>query len=73
LMAAALALKEVDSGANFTLIKPADEGVFYGVRFFKGIPVATPIQVYLELIGNKGRGQEAAEALLEEVIRPTWR
>lgn len=72
LAAAALGLKEVDSGANFTLIKPADEGVFYGAQLFNGIPVASPIQVYLELIGNKGRGKEAAEALLEEVIRPTW-
>jgi hypothetical protein len=62
----------VDSGANFTLIKPADEGVFYGVQLFDGIPAASPIQVYLELIGNKGRGKEAAEALWEEVIRPTW-
>ena len=72
LVRAALELKEVDNGDNFVLIKPADEGVFYGVQLFDGIPVASPIQVYLDLVGNKGRGKEAAEALLEEVIRPTW-
>ena len=70
---AALGLKEVHSGANFTLIHPADEGVFYGLKIIDGISVANPIQVYLELYGNQGRGKEAAEALLEEVIKPTWR
>jgi hypothetical protein len=73
LVKAALELKEVDSGANFILVKPADEGVFYGKQLFNKIPVASPIQVYLDLAGNKGRGEEAAGALLEEVIRPTWR
>jgi Transcriptional regulator, AbiEi antitoxin, Type IV TA system len=70
---AALGLKEVESGGNFALVKPGDEGVFYGLKVMDGIPVAHPIQIYLELIGNKGRGKEAAEALLEEVIKPTWR
>ena len=57
LVKAALELKEVDSGANFILVKPADEGVFYGTQLFNKIPVASPIQVYLELIVNKGRGK----------------
>jgi hypothetical protein len=72
LVKAALELKEVESGANFVLVKPGDEGVFYGTQLFNEIPVASPIQVYLDLAVNKGRGEEAAEALLEEVIKPTW-
>ncbi len=72
LTAAALNLKSVDSGANFILIKPLDEGVFYGEKLMDGIPVASPIQVYLDLITRGGRSKDGAEALLEQVIKPTW-
>jgi hypothetical protein len=67
-----LSLKEVDSGANVTLYVPSDEGFLYGVRPIDGIRVASPVQVYLDLLGVKGRGEEAARALLEEVIRRSW-
>ena len=67
-----LSLKEVDSGANVTLYAPSDEGVLYGARTIDGICVASPAQVYLDLIGVKGRGEEAAKALLEEVIKRSW-
>jgi hypothetical protein len=46
--------------------------VLYGARPIDGICVATPVQVYLDLVGLKGRGEEAANALLEEVIKRTW-
>ena len=67
-----LALKEVTSGANVTLLIPYDEGVLYGTRQIGGICIASPVQVYLDLIGVKGRGEEAAEAILKEVIRGSW-
>lgn len=67
-----LSLKLVPSGANFTLIRPYDAGVLHGRRTIGGIEVAAPIQVYLDLIGMKGRGEEAAESLLDEVIRKAW-
>lgn len=70
-IAAALNLKEVQSGANVTLLTPYDEGVFYGVKEFEGVRVASPVQIYLDLLGL-GRGEEAADAMLREVIRPTW-
>jgi hypothetical protein len=65
-------LKEVASGANFTLATPYDEGLLYGSRVIDGISIASPVQVYLDLQGVKGRGEEAASALLDEVIRPSW-
>ena len=67
-----LSLKRVESGANVTLYEPPDEGVLYGARRIEGICIATPVQVYLDLVGLKGRGEEAANALLEEVIKRTW-
>ncbi|MFN7992010.1 MAG: type IV toxin-antitoxin system AbiEi family antitoxin [Bryobacteraceae bacterium] len=68
-----LALKRVNSGANVALIEPYDEGVFFGTRNLDGAPVVSPIQIYLDLMQIKGRGDEAATAILEEVIKPLWR
>jgi hypothetical protein len=67
-----LGIKPVSSGANVTLLKPYDEGVFYGLREPGGSSVVSVVQIYLDLIGYRGRGQEAAEALRERVIRKLW-
>jgi len=67
-----LSLKEVASGANVTLITPYDEGLLYGIRKIDGICIASPVQVYLDLVGLKGRGEEAAKAILDEVIQSSW-
>ncbi len=67
-----LSLKEVSSGGNVTLLTPYDKGVFYGARSIDGIYVASPIQVYIDLLEVKGRGEEAAQAILEEVIKRSW-
>jgi len=64
--------KEVSSGANVTLLIPYDAGVYYGVTTKEGTRVVSPVQLYLDLTGFKGRGEEAANALLEEVIKPLW-
>ncbi len=71
-MTDSLSLKRVTSGANVTLLTPYDEGVYYGSREFNGIQVASPIQVYLDLAADRGRGEEAAKELMEKVIRPSW-
>jgi hypothetical protein len=67
-----LGLKKVESGANVTLLIPADEGVFYGVSEIEGVPVVSPIQAYLDLASFRGRGEEAAQFLLDRVIKPKW-
>jgi len=69
---AALSLKEVPSGANVTLLSPYDDGVFYGAAEVNGLRIASPVQVYLDLIGYRGRGEEAATFLLEQVMERTW-
>lgn len=68
-----LELRPVSSGANVTLLDPYDEGVFYGSREVERVPVASPVQLYLDLMQTKGRGEEAASAIVEEVITPAWR
>jgi hypothetical protein len=72
-LAQRLNLKPVASGANVTLISPYDEGVFYGAREVDGTPVVSPVQLYLDLQQTKARGEEAANSILEEIIRPIWR
>jgi hypothetical protein len=68
-----LDLKSVSSGANVTLLGPHDEGVFYGTREVGGAPIVSAVQIYLDLMQTKGRGEEAALAILEEAIKPLWR
>jgi Transcriptional regulator, AbiEi antitoxin, Type IV TA system len=71
-LAALLNLKKVTSGANVALLAPYDEGVFYDGRRSEGVKVVSPVQLYLDLCALHGRGEEAAKALLEKVIRPSW-
>jgi len=67
-----LNLKEVESGANVMLLGPYDEGVFYGTQMIEDIKIASPVQIYLDLKGYKGREEEAAEVLLGDEIKPKW-
>jgi len=67
-----LNLKEVGSGANISLFVPYDEGVFYDMHEFEGVQIVASIQAYLDLKGFPGRGDEAAHALLEQVIKRKW-
>jgi hypothetical protein len=71
-IAKALQLKKIESGANVTLLQPYDEGVFYGLQDINGINVVADIQLCLDLKTYKGRGEEAAQAIFEQRIRPRW-
>lgn len=65
-------VKEVQSGANLSILTPYDDGVFYGDSKYDGVNIASPIQIYLDLLGFRGRGEEAANALFNQIIRPRW-
>ncbi len=71
-LVAGLDLKPVASGANLSLVLPHDEGVLYGATEVDRVRVASPIQLYLDLRALRGRGEDAAEFLLKEEIRPRW-
>ena len=61
--------KEVDSGANVVLYLAPGEEVFADSREIRGSPVASPVQVYLDCMQIKGRGQEMAEAVFTKEIQ----
>jgi hypothetical protein len=69
--------REVDSGANLVVLIPYDNGVFYngdGGRMGEGRLACTNIvQTYVDLWRCGGRGKEAAEALLEQRLKPEWK
>jgi hypothetical protein len=67
-----LGWKIVDNGANVTLPWPFDEGVFYGARTIGQDRVVSDVQLYLDLMESKGRGEEAAMAILDQKLRPQW-
>jgi len=67
-----IGLKSVATGPNVTLLEPYDQGVFYGTANYSQMPVVSPIQIYLDLNSYKGRGEEAAQFLFEQVIEPLW-
>jgi hypothetical protein len=70
-LAAEAGFKPVDSGANVLLLSPYDEGVFYGSFAIGGSITASPLQVYLDVIGLRGRGQEAA-ASVRQKLEAKW-
>jgi hypothetical protein len=67
-----LQLKVVESGANVSLLAPYDEGVFQGAQRIDDLAVVSPVQLYLDLRSFRGRGEEAARQILEEVLKPSW-
>ena len=71
-MIAALGFKMVDMGANLLVWTPYDASVFYDLREINDLSVVSPIQAYLDLVGEPGRGEEAAREILEKKIKPTW-
>jgi hypothetical protein len=71
-MANSLGLKQVSSGPNLSILEPYDAGVFYGGREIGNMKVVSDVQLYLDLVGFKGRGEESAKFLFEQRIKPQW-
>ncbi|MEI8289113.1 MAG: hypothetical protein WCH99_06535 [Verrucomicrobiota bacterium] len=69
--------KPVDSGENLVILIPDDEGVFYlgdgGMMGENRLACTNVVQTYVDLWHSGGRGQEAAEALLEQRLKPEWK
>jgi hypothetical protein len=69
--------KEVESGENIVVLVPEDSGVFYmadgGTTGEKRMGRTNPVQTYIDLSHCGGRGEEAAEALLEQKLKPEWK
>jgi hypothetical protein len=70
---AAIEAKPVDSGENLVVLVPEDRAVFYRLEAHKSrLACTNPVQTYVDLIHVGGRGAEAAEALLEQRLKPAW-
>jgi hypothetical protein len=60
--------REVDSGANCTLWITDDPAVFFDAREVDGMMVVSPLQLYLDLKVLAGRGEDAAQEILEKEL-----
>lgn len=60
--------KKVDSGANVTVYIADSDEVFVDCREINQSRVASPVQVYLDCMQLKGRGEEMAEAVFSKEI-----
>ena len=70
----AVEAKPVDSGENLIVLVPDDDGVFYlqeGAA--ERLAGTNPVQTYVDLGHCGNRGEEAAEALLEQNLKPAWK
>jgi len=63
--------EEVSGGEYYDLLTPYDEGVFYAASSIDGIMTASLVQVYLDVISSRARGQEAAEAIRRK-LEAAW-
>lgn len=65
------------SGGNLVLLTADDDGVFYlgdgGCAGDSRMACTNAVQTYLDLWHCGGRGREAAEALLEQRLKPEWK
>jgi len=72
-----LETKPVDSGENLLVLIPDDEGVFYQANGSRAgehrLACTNEVQTYVDLWHCGGRGQEAAEAILEQRLKPEWK
>lgn len=59
-----LDLQRVNSGGNVTIIIPHDETPCLYYKVINDSFVTSPVQTILDLFGNAGRGEEAAEAII---------
>jgi hypothetical protein len=69
--------KTVESGENLVVLIPEDEGVFYlgdgGSIQQRRMVCTNAVQTYVDLSHSGGRGEEAAEALLDQGLKPQWK
>lgn len=65
--------KRVDSGENLVVLIPDDDGIFYMGDHTEGrLGCTNPVQTWLDLMHVGGRGEEAAEAVLNQCLKPVW-
>lgn len=65
--------KSVDSGENLVVLIRDDAGVFYRAEAGNNrVPCTNAVQTYVDLAHAGGRGEEAADAILQQRLKPAW-
>lgn len=64
-----LDLQSVGSGGNVAITIPHDETPCMYAKMINGSYVTSPVQTVIDLLGNAGRGEEAADAI---IMREYW-
>lgn len=64
-----LDLRPVDSGGNVVITIPHDETPCMYARMLHDSYVTSPAQTVIDLLGNAGRGEEAADAIIRKEYR----
>ncbi len=59
-------------GAPVVLVKPYDQGVFFGARESDGLRAVSCVQVYLDLLALPNGDAGLARRLLHEIMVPGW-
>jgi hypothetical protein len=68
----ALELTESPGKGNVSLYIPYDEGVLRGAEQFDHARVTSPVQTYLDLIGQEGKGEKEAHLLWQNFMKTKW-
>lgn len=69
----ALKAKSVETGANLTLLMAPDRGYLADAKDEdRAGPCTHPLQTYLDTWHAGGRGEEAAQAVLDRRLKPSW-
>ena len=69
-----LHLEPATRGENVVIWEPREDDVFSSrVEPAPGIWCSGPVQTWLDLAASGGRGEEAAEHLLREILAPDWK
>ena len=63
-----LEIKEVDSGSNVIIFPLENDSYIKDYRVIDDSVVVSPLQIYLDSMQIKGRGEEMAEAVLKKEI-----
>ena len=64
-----LDLQSVSSGGNVVITIPHDETPCMFAKMVNGSLVTSPVQTVIDLLGNTGRGEEAADAIITKEYR----
>jgi hypothetical protein len=61
-------MKEVNSGSNVVILPLENDSYIKDYRVIGDSVVVSPLQIYLDSMQIKGRGEEMAEAVLRKEI-----